>query len=88
MNTSPEINTPADLTPEDRLNNSRSEMIGLMQQPHPMLQLVQPIVTSYATVHPFKTLAISAGLGAAVVILKPWRLITLSGLLAVIKARR
>lgn len=63
-------------------------MLTLMQQEHPLLQLAQPIITNYATAHPIKTLALAAGVGAAVVILKPWRLITLSGLLAVIKARR
>lgn len=82
------MKTPSEFTPEERLSNSRAEIKSLMQQSHPMLQLVQPVVVSYATAYPFKTLAISAALGAAVVILKPWRLVTIGGLLAVIRPRR
>lgn len=84
----PDMNTPPELSPESKLAASRSELLTLMQQEHPLLQLAQPLIASYATAHPLKMLALAAGAGAAVVVLKPWRLITLSGLLAVIKARR
>jgi hypothetical protein len=43
--------------------------------------MVQPLVKIYATDHPFKILAVSAGVGAAVVLIKPWRLVSVSALL-------
>ena len=45
-------------------------------------EMVQPLVKIYATDHPYKVLAISAGLGAAAVLIKPWRLVSVSALLA------
>lgn len=43
--------------------------------------MVQPLVKIYATDHPYKILAVSAGVGAAVVFIKPWRLVSVSAIL-------
>ncbi|WP_168921172.1 hypothetical protein [Polaromonas vacuolata] len=43
--------------------------------------MVQPLVKIYAAEHPFKILAVSAGVGAAAVLIKPWRLVSVSALL-------
>ena len=40
-----------------------------------------PFLISYATAHPFKLLGISAATGAALVIIRPWRMISGSALL-------
>ena len=86
MTTEPLL-TP-ELTPEERLSNSRSEIVNFMQKDNQLLHILQPVVASYAKSNPVKTLGIAAGLGAAIVVLKPWRLITLGSLLALLKARR
>ena len=44
------------------------------------LDVAKPLVGKYAHQHPMKILAISAGVGAAVVFLRPWRLFSLGGL--------
>ena len=45
------------------------------------LDVARPVISSYAQGHPFQLLGISAGLGAAVVLLRPWRLMSLTGVL-------
>lgn len=82
------MTTKLSSTPEERLINSRSEIVNFMQKDNQLLHILQPVVASYAKSNPVKTLGIAAGLGAAIVVLKPWRLITLGSLLAVLKARR
>lgn len=76
------------LAPQERLAKSRSEIVNFMQKDNQLLHIMQPVVASYAKSNPLKTLGIAAGVGAAVVILKPWRLMTLGSLLAVLKARK
>lgn len=44
------------------------------------LSVATPLLGRYAHRRPFQLLAISAGVGAAVVLLKPWRLISLGDL--------
>ena len=75
------------LTPQERLSNSRSEIANFMQHNHQILDILKPVVASYAKSHPVKTLGIAAGLGAAIIVFKPWRLISIGGLLAVLKSR-
>lgn len=75
------------LTPAERLSMSRSEIVNFMQNNNQLLDILKPVVVSYAKSDPIKTLGIAAGLGAAIVVLKPWRLLTLGGLLAMLKAR-
>lgn len=51
---------------------------------HPVnvaLAVAQPVISRYAAEKPFKLLAISAGVGAATVAIRPWRLVSLGGLL-------
>lgn len=53
-------------------------------QHHPVnvaLAVAQPVISRYAADKPFKLLAIAAGAGAATVALRPWRLVSLGGLL-------
>ena len=75
------------LTPAERLSKSRAEIVNFMQNNNQILDILKPVVASYAKSDPVKTLGIAVGLGAAIVVLKPWRLLTLGGLLAVLKAR-
>lgn len=46
------------------------------------LDVAKPVVESYTRNHPLKVLGISAGLGAVVVWVKPWRLVSVGGLTA------
>jgi hypothetical protein len=85
MTTKP-LATPL-LTPEERLSTSRSEIANFMQNNNQILDILKPVVAGYAKSDPVKTLGIAAGIGAAIVVLKPWRLITIGSLLAVLKAR-
>ena len=48
---------------------------------HLALDVARPVISSYAQGHPFQLLGISAGLGAAVVLLRPWRLMSLTSVL-------
>lgn len=48
---------------------------------HIALDFVKPMVQTYAEEKPMKLLGISAGIGAAVALLRPWRVISLTGLL-------
>jgi hypothetical protein len=82
-----DMTTKPSLTPEERLIKSRSEIANYMQKDNHLLHILQPVVASYAKSNPIKTLGIAAGVGAAMVVFKPWRLITLGSLLAVLKAR-
>ncbi len=51
------------------------------------LDFGRPVVGRYAESHPLKLLGIAAGVGAAVVILRPWRLVSIGGLaLAALKS--
>jgi hypothetical protein len=48
---------------------------------HLAIDVATPMVQSYAEKQPLKLLGISAGIGAVIVVLRPWRLISLTGLL-------
>ncbi|MDB5890421.1 MAG: hypothetical protein JWP47_1252 [Polaromonas sp.] len=51
------------------------------------VEVASPLLGKYAKANPGKLLGISAGIGAALVLLKPWRLISVGGiLLAAIKS--
>lgn len=82
------MTTKPSLTPEEQLSLSRSEIVNFMQKDNQLLHVLIPVVASYAKTNPLKTLGFAAGVSAAVVILKPWRLITLGSFLAVLKARK
>ncbi len=51
------------------------------QPAHLALELGQPVFEKYASAHPLKLLALSAGTGAVLVLARPWRLISITGLL-------
>jgi hypothetical protein len=54
---------------------------------HLAVDLARPVLSTYADDQPLKLLGISAGLGAVVVLLRPWRLMSLTGvLLAAVKS--
>ncbi|MDP1955411.1 MAG: hypothetical protein Q8K71_13090 [Polaromonas sp.] len=54
---------------------------------HLVVDLARPVLSTYAEDQPLKLLGISAGLGAAVVLLRPWRLMSVTGaLLAAVKS--
>lgn len=46
------------------------------------VELASPLLDDYATAHPFKLISISAGVGAAVVVIRPWRMVSTGTLLA------
>lgn len=48
---------------------------------HVALDVAKPVIGRYAAENPIKFLAIAAGVGAVAVVLKPWRLVSLGGLL-------
>lgn len=48
---------------------------------HLALDLAKPMIQTYAEKNPLKLLGISAGIGVAAVVTRPWRLISLTGLL-------
>lgn len=75
------------LTPEERLSASRTDIANYMQKDTQIFHVLKPIITNFAKTDPLKTLGVAAGIGAAIVVLKPWRLITIGSLLAVLKAR-
>lgn len=51
------------------------------------VSVVQPLLGRYASQSPFRLLVISAGVGAALVVIKPWRLVSMGGLaLATLKS--
>jgi hypothetical protein len=45
------------------------------------VDMVQPMVENYAHANPLKLIGLAAGVGALVVIAKPWRLISVTGVL-------
>ena len=49
-------------------------------------ELAQPLLHDYALAHPFKLLLISAGVGAATVALRPWRMLSIGALLTALKS--
>lgn len=60
------------------------EGASLWWQTHPArlaLELGQPLLERYAQAHPMKLLALGAGTGAVLVLARPWRLISVTGLL-------
>lgn len=50
---------------------------------HVALEVAEPMLGHYAKEHPIKVLGIAAGVGAATVVLRPWRLLSLGSLLSV-----
>lgn len=48
---------------------------------HLALEVAEPLFDKYARAHPTKVLTIAAATGAALVLAKPWRLISITGLL-------
>ncbi|MES2400636.1 MAG: hypothetical protein V4573_11675 [Pseudomonadota bacterium] len=63
---------------------------GVWWQHHPAhlaLDLAKPALSRYAEEKPLQLLGIAAGIGAAAVVIRPWRLISVTGLLfAALKA--
>lgn len=52
-----------------------------------VVELARPLMKDYAGSHPFKLLSVSAGVGIAVVLVKPWRMMSLgSWLVAAVKS--
>jgi len=49
---------------------------------HAAAQLSEPLLSEYARAKPVQLLVISAGVGAAAIVFKPWRLVSLTALLA------
>lgn len=47
-------------------------------------QLAKPLLKRYAREQPFKVLGTAAGIGAAVVLIKPWRLLSITAVLAAV----
>ncbi|MBH1957362.1 hypothetical protein [Polaromonas sp.] len=45
------------------------------------IELASPLLSDYARAHPFKLLGISAATGAAIVVIRPWRMLSASSLL-------
>ena len=63
------------------------DIVGRWWRRHPMSSVVQlstPLLESYAAHHPGRLLAYSAGTGALLVILKPWRLLSAATVLALL----
>ncbi len=55
---------------------------------HMALDFLKPMVQSYAEDKPVRMLGISAAIGAAIVVIRPWRLMSLTGvLIAVAKSK-
>jgi hypothetical protein len=51
-----------------------------------VVELAQPLLEDYAQAHPFKLLGFSAGAGAALVVIRPWRMVSVGVLLAALKS--
>lgn len=49
-------------------------------------ELARPLLDDYAKVHPFKLLGLSAGAGAALVVFRPWRMVSMGVLLTGLKS--
>jgi len=48
--------------------------------------LARPLLTDYAKAHPFKLLGISAGTGAAIALIRPWRMVSMGIFLSTLKS--
>jgi hypothetical protein len=60
------------------------QVAGAWWRGHPArlaVDFAKPVFQTYAQEQPLKLLGISAGIGAAAVVLRPWRLISVTGLL-------
>lgn len=51
------------------------------QPAHVAVDFVRPVIGRFAERQPLKLLGIAAGIGAAAVLLRPWRLVSIGGLL-------
>ena len=61
---------------------SRTTVIWWRSHPaHLAADVVKPVLGQYARANPLTLLGVAAGLGAAVVLARPWRLIPVTGLL-------
>ncbi len=49
-----------------------------------MVQLAQPLLQRYARKQPGKLIAIAAGTGAVIMLVKPWRLLSVTALVAAV----
>jgi hypothetical protein len=61
------------------------DMLGAWWRNHPAhaaAQVVQPVLSAYAQDRPLQVVGIAAGLGAALVVFRPWRLVSLGALVA------
>lgn len=61
------------------------QVAGSWWRGHPVhlaLDIARPLLQTYAEEKPLKLMGIAAGLGAAAVLLRPWRLMSLTGLAA------
>lgn len=59
--------------------------IGTWWRHHPLglaVDVAEPGLKRYAQRHPFRLLGLAAAVGAAVVLIRPWRLLSLGGLFA------
>ena len=45
------------------------------------VELVRPLLSDYAASHPYKLLGTAAALGALAVVARPWRMVSISGLM-------
>ena len=80
-----------ELNQDQAVGNSPQGKLGLIKHAlqiwwhrHPAsmgVELSRPLLNEYAITHPFKLLGISAGAGAALVVLRPWRLISAGAIL-------
>lgn len=69
---------------DDTIFSTVSHALGVWWRHHPFnaaVDLARPMVQGYARQHPVKLIGIAAAAGAAAVILKPWRLVSIGGLL-------
>lgn len=82
--------TPADDADRTEIDASAStwdlgrQVVSAWWRNHPAhlaVDLARPVLSTYAEDQPLKLLGISAGLGAVVVLLRPWRLLSLTGVL-------
>ena len=58
--------------------------VRMWWQHHPAqiaIDVARPVLSNYAHEKPLQLLAIAAGAGAAVVLVRPWRLVSMTGLL-------
>lgn len=75
----------------DDSGSSQRGALGAMKQAirgwwhrHPAssaVELARPLLGDYAKVHPFKLLGAAAGIGAVAVLVRPWRMVSVGGLL-------